>query len=280
MAVAESLKSLVDRMPDADNRGMYTTGVDKDKIEKAVAEIYAGGSQSMQGLIEMLGEPGSEENVKPHYALHCLVNHALILKDEQGRKQLCDVMAAQLGTDRPKHIQAYLCQELQWAGRKESVAALGKLLTDDQLSAPAAMALTAIQDGAAEQLRAAEPKARGLSRLNIIDALAALEDPSSAGIFKRALTDSDREIRLAAGSGLARVADPTAIDALLRAADVEPGWERVQATKHCLLLAENLLAAGKESDAKRVYRHLVDTRKDPSETYIRLAAAKALAAAT
>lgn len=280
MAVSEALKSLVDQMPDADNRGMYTTDIDKDKIERAVAEIYSGGGRSMRGLIEMLGQPGSQENVKPHYALHCVLNHALIIQDEQGRKELCDVLAAQLGGDRPKHVQAYLCQELQWAGRKESLAALGKLLTDEELSAPAAMALTAIQDGAAEQLRAAAAKARGPSRLNILDALAALADGSSAGIFKDALNDSQREIRLAAGAGLARIADPTAVDLLLKAAEVEPGWERVQATKHCLVLAEKLLAAGKSSDAKRIYKSLCDTRKDSSEAYLRLAAAKALAAAS
>ncbi len=279
MAVSEKLKSLVDQMPNPDGRGMLTTDVDKDKIEKAVAAIYAGGRESMQGLIEMLGEPGSEENVKPYYALHCVVNHALIVKDERGRKELSLAMAAELGGGRPKHIQAYLCQELQWAGRKEATAALGKLLTDDDLSARAAMALTAIGDGAAEQLRGALPKAKGLSRLNVIDALAALADASSAGTFKDALGDSDREVRLAAGSGLARIGDAGAVALLLKAADVDPGWERIQAAKHCLVLAENLLAAGKKDDARKVYTHLRDTRKDPSEKYLRDAAEKALAAA-
>ena len=52
-------------------------------IEAAVAAIFAGGRDNVQGLIEMLGEPGSEENVKPHYALHCVVNHSLIVDDEK-----------------------------------------------------------------------------------------------------------------------------------------------------------------------------------------------------
>ena len=65
MAISEELRALVDQMPDADDRDMYNTDVDKEKIERAVAEIAAGGREQVVGLIEMLGEPGSEENVKP-----------------------------------------------------------------------------------------------------------------------------------------------------------------------------------------------------------------------
>ena len=137
MAVPETLKTLVDQMPDPDGRGMFTENIDKEKIEKAVAEIHKGGRQFVQRLIDMLGEPGSEENVKPHYALHCLANHVLVVKDEKARKELSETMAAQLGGDRPKHIQAFLCQELQWAGRKEATGALGKLLLDEELVEPA-----------------------------------------------------------------------------------------------------------------------------------------------
>ncbi|MDH3719626.1 MAG: hypothetical protein OES79_16010, partial [Planctomycetota bacterium] len=72
MAVTEQLKKLVDQMPDPDGRGMYTSDIDKEKIEQAVAQIAKGGKGNVLGLIEMLGEPGSEENAKPHYALHCV----------------------------------------------------------------------------------------------------------------------------------------------------------------------------------------------------------------
>jgi len=279
MAVSEKLKSLVDQMPSADSRGMYTTDIDKEKIEKTVAELHKGGRDNVLGIIEMLGTPGSEENVKPHYALHCLANHVLVIGDENARRQLCETLAAQLGGELSTYNKAYLCQELQWAGHKEVTPALGKLLLDEELVEPASMALVAIKEGAAEQFRAALPKANGKCRLNVVDALAALADAGSADALKEALTDSDREVRLAAGSGLAKIGDAGAVDALIKAADVKPGWERIQATKHCLVLAENLLAAGKKSDAVKIYTHLRDTRKDASEKYIRDAAEKALSAA-
>ena len=78
---------------------------------------------------------------------------------------------------------------------------------------------------------------------------------------------------------MAALGDSGAVDVLIKAADVPPGWERIQATKHCLVLAEKLAAAGKKAEARRIYQHLRETRKDASEAYIREQADKALAAA-
>jgi hypothetical protein len=276
MAVSEELKTLVDAMPDPDDRDMYNGEVDKEKIERAVAAICQGGRRNVLGLIDMLGEPGSEENVKPHYALHCLANHVLVTKDDEARKTVCEAMAAELAADRPGHVKAFLCQELQWAGRKEAVAALGQLLLDDELVEPAAMALVAIRDGAAEQFRAALEKAKGKCRLNVVQCLGALEDAESIPALRPALDDPDAEVRLAAGWALARLGDEGSVDVLLEAAECDPGWNRNQATKHCFVLAEKLKTAGKKDAARKIYKHLRDTRSDPAETYIRLAAAKAL----
>jgi HEAT repeat protein len=278
MAVSEQLKTLVEQMPDPDGRGMYTENIDKEKIEKAVEAIYKGGRANMQGLVEMLGEPGTAEDVKPHYALHCVLNHTLIVKDEKAQKEFCDVLAAELSGNHSNYIKSYLCQELQWAGDKSAAPALGKLLTNEELCDPAAMALVAIKGGAAEELRKAAPQAEGRCRLAVVDALAALGDSGAASIFKEALKDADREVRIAAGAGLAKLGDAGSADLLTKAADVAPGWERIQATKNCMVLAENLAASGKKSDAQKIYKHLSDTRKDPTEKYIRDAAQKAMGA--
>ena len=232
----------------------------------------------MVGLVNMLGVPGSAADAKPHYALHCLANYVLIIKDEKARKELSQILARALEGDRPKHVKAYLCQELRWVGHGEAAPALGKLLLDEDLVEPAAMALVAIREGAAEQLRAALPQAKGKCRLNIIQSLGAVEDTGWVEEARQALRDSDREVRLAAGWGLARIGDAGSVDLLLKAADVEPGWERIQATKHCLMLAEKLAAAGKKESAAKIYIHLRDTRNDPSERYIRETAEKALRA--
>jgi len=269
MAVSEKLKTLVGQLPEPDDKGMLTVDIDEEKIERAVAEIAAGGQEQFVGLVEMLGEPGSTDNVKPHYALHCLANHVLTTGDEKARKELCQTMAAQLDGGLSSYNKAFLCQELQWAGGAEAAAALGKLLLDEELVEPATMALSAIGDGAAEQFRAALPQARGKCRLNVIQGLGAVGDARSVDALRQALGDSDREVRLAAGWGLARMGDAGSVDALLKASDREPGWERIQATKHCLVLAEKLDAAGKKDLAQKIRRHLRHARgQAPSGTIL------------
>ena len=280
MAVSEKLKDLVAQMPDPDGRGMYTESIDTEKIERAVAEIHQGGPEFVAGLVDMLADPGSAENVKPHYALHCLANHVLVVKDDSGRRQLVEVLCQKLRSDDvAAHNKRYLCELLQWSGRAEADAALGKVLGDEDLVEPAAMALVAIRDGAAEQFRAALPKVEGICRLNCVHGLAALADPRSAAHLREALGDSDRDVRLAAGHGLALIADARDADPLLRAADDAEGWERIQQTQNCLILAERLTAVGKKAEAATIYTRLRDSRNDPSEKHIREAAEKGLAAA-
>lgn len=280
MAVTKQLKNLVDQMPDPDGRGMYTENIDKEKIEKAVGAIAEGGKENLLGLIEMLGEPGGEENAKPHFALHCVVNHALIRGDQARRKAVCEALASQLeNKNLHPYNRAYLCQELQWAGREEACEALGRVLLDEVVTDAAATALAAMGgERAASQLRAAAAKAKGKARLNLIDALAALADPKSAAAFQEALQDEDREVRIAAAIGLANCGQPDAADLLLQAADSAKGWQRTQVTKACLVLAEKLAASGKKADAKRIYERLQKSRTGDSEQHIRHAAKLGLAA--
>ena len=282
MAASEQLDVLVKQLPAADVGRTYCTNIDKDKIETTIAAIHRGGTASVLGLIDMLAEPklGQEVmDVKPHYALHCLANYVLQRKDEKGRREFCETLAAQIGGERPKGVQAYLCQELQWAGRSEAVPALGKVLNDNELSAPAAMALVAIGDGASQQFRAALPSAAGRCKLNVVQGLGAMGDKESIPALQALLADEDREIRLAAGWGLARMGDAGSVAVLTKAAGVPDGWERIQAAKHCLVLAEKLLAAGQKSAAVTLGQYLRDSRSSAHEKYVRDAAEKVLAAA-
>ena len=285
MAPSAKLKALVDRMPDHDGAGRLTN-IDKDKVETAVAEIHKGGRHSLVGLIDLLVEPGKGNDIKPHYALHVLAVHVCKLAspgaepaDDKPRAAFARTVAAQMAA-KPKGVQRYLIRQLQVAGGKEVVPALGKALLDPDLCEPAAQALLAIRDGAAEALRAALPTVKAKSRRTILQGLAVLGDRKTVGAFRKALGDPDRDVRIAAALGLANAADAASADALLKAADGQQGWERIQHTKACLVLADNLLAAGDNAAAGRIYAHLRDTRAKPSEAYIRQAAERALAKPT
>ncbi|KPJ76779.1 MAG: hypothetical protein AMS14_01670 [Planctomycetes bacterium DG_20] len=278
MAASEKLQSLVDQMPEPDNRGTYGN-MDKERIQKAVAEIHRGGRDAVVGLIEMLVEPGAGNDIKPRYALHVLAVHVCQLGDDKARAQFARTVASQLA-GRPKGVQRYLIRQLQVAGAAEVVETLGQALLDPGLCEPAARALVSIGHGAADQLRGALPKVTGKCRLAVILGLAALADRNAAGAFKEALDDNDADIRIAGAWGLACLADAGSAGTLLKAADGRTGWERIQQTNACLVLAEKLLAAGNKAAATGIYTRLRDARTKPSEGYVRQAAERGLAAAT
>jgi hypothetical protein len=274
------LARLVDQLPGPDSRSMLTTNIDKDKMEKTAAEIAGGGKPYVLGLVEMLGEPGTVENAKPRLALHLVMNHPLVTKNEKQRKEFCEAIASQVSNDKlSNYNRTYLCQELQWAGRDEACPALGAALMNEDLTDAAATALAAIGgERAASQLRNAAAKAQGKCRANIMDALATLDDPKSMDTLKQGLKDKDREVRIAAATGLANVGAADAADTLLATAGAATGWERTQLTKSCLVLAERLAAAGKKQEARRIYESLKKSRSDKSEAHIKHAAELGLAA--
>ncbi len=278
MAPSAELKQLVGQLPDPDKRGLLCNVAD-GQVEGIIAEIHKGGRDSVLGLIDMLTPPEDPSDHKAHYALHALALHVLGLDDDAPRQALAQALASRLGDDTAVGGRKYLCQELQTAGGPEAVAALGKLLTHPELCEPAARALVSIGQGAGEQLLAALPKVKGKCRLTLVQSLGVAQCEEAVPALTRALGDGDEAVRIAAAWSLANIGQPDSVAPVFKAADVEPGWERIQTTKACLVLAEKLLAAGRKEEAKAMYTLLHNSRRDPAEKYIRDASEKGLAAA-
>jgi HEAT repeat protein len=104
-----------------------------------------------------------------------------------------------------------------------------------------------------------------------------LRNDASAGALRGAVGDADRDTRLAAVWALANIGDADSVGPLLKLAEGSEGYERIKATRACLLLAEGLARAGRRADAAKVYSRLRDTRTDPSEQYVKEAAERGLA---
>ncbi|MBM4031856.1 MAG: hypothetical protein FJ291_08740 [Planctomycetes bacterium] len=284
MPASEQLKALVEQIPDHDKGGSYVNLTPElgEAMRKLAAEILKGGRDNVLGLIDMLAEPKVGEpikDIKPHYALHMLAVQVTDGSDDKARAEVALALASQLGGDRPKAIQKYLIQEIQVCGGKEVVESLGKMLLDPELCDDAARALAAIKDGAPEVLLAALPKVQGSGRLSVVKKLAVLKCGKAADAFKQALADADPDLRIAGGWALARIADASAADALLKAADAAKDWLRINLTDAAMSLAEALVAAGKKPEAAAIYAHIAKTRTDPAEKHLKEAAERGLAAA-
>ncbi len=274
--MTQDLAALVGQMPELDKHGKLT-GPDWPSAIKVYDAVLEGGRESVAKLVGMLKEVDDGEDYKARYVVHGLALYVCRPEKKKQREMFTAALLSQLGGDRPKSVQGFVVRELQVAGGKESAGPLGKLLADGDLFEDAAMALLAIRDGAVEQFRKALPAAKGKQRLTVVQALGVLRDAESVEALKKAAGDEDRDARQAALWALARVGDAGSADLLAKAADAAAGWERIGATSACLLLAENLMAAGKKADAAKICRHLQKTRTDPGEAYVREAAEKLLA---
>ena len=258
--------------PDPNRAGTFT-GPEPAVSEKIFREIFSGGRDALAELIGMVRAPSDPgfQNYKAGYLLHGLAIYAGEGSRKQERRTLANAMVAALKSNtHSKAAKAFFIQELQLVAGGEHAATLGELLLDEELNEPATRALLAIRDGAPRQFRSALSKVTGRNRLNIVQALGVLGDGSAVAALQRAVGDEDREVRLAAAWSLANMGEASAADALLAASDKAEGWERIQLTKSCLVLAEKLRTRGRSQPAAtRIYAHLRDTRKDDRERYVR-----------
>jgi HEAT repeat protein len=268
------ISALIDQMPPLGGDGKLV-GPARPEAEKVYDQVLAAGRDGLLAVIGLLKGTDDGSDYRARYVLEGLAAYVCRADRKDQRAVFVQTLASQLSGDRPKAVVQFLIRRLQTAGDKSAVESLAKLLSDDALANEAVAALTAIGQGAAEPLRAALPTAKGVCRLAIIQALGVLKDGDSLAAFKQAAGDADREIRLAAVWALANIGDAGSVGALIKASSAE-GWERIQATKACLVLAENLLAAGKKDEAARLCKHLCDSRTDKAEEYVKQAASRLL----
>lgn len=265
--------------PPKPGTGSKFTAPDPDVVARICDEIIAGGPASFRELIGLIRDPAGDDfkNYKAEYLCHCLTIH-LGRQDKQAqRRAFIDTLAAETGNEKlSAHTRGFLVRELQLIGDRAAVSALGKLLPDERFCDDASRALLSIKDGVVGEFRSALSKVQGRSRLTVLQALGVLRDTDSIATFRNAIRAADTDTRLLGGWGLAQVGDAGSIGLVLNAAETQEPWERIKATQACLLLAENLAAAGKRAEAANIYKHLRDTRTDPKEKYIRDAASKAL----
>ncbi|MDP6544818.1 MAG: HEAT repeat domain-containing protein [Phycisphaerae bacterium] len=277
MAASDNLKKLVEKMPEKDARGGKLTGPSWSDAAPVFDEVLKGGSKNIVGLISMLSTTDDGKDIKPRYMLHAVTTYACTPGKDKDRACVAGAITSQLA-GQSKDNQGFLMRQLQLCADAKAAPELGKYLCTKDLSAPAAYALTAIGKDALPQFRAALPKAKGSCLLDVVQALCVLADVKSVDGLKKAASNSDREIRITALQGLARIGDAGSVDLLIKASDAKDAWERVQTARACLELAEKLIAAGKIPQAKKIYTHLQKTRKDAGERYVGDIAAKALTA--
>jgi HEAT repeat protein len=257
------------------------TGPDPAVAAEIFSAILAGGQDALVELLGLVRDPADPDytSYKAGYVLHGLVLSVGRTGQEAPRRLLLDALIAALGRPQySKPVQGFFIRELRILGDATAVDALGAHLLDEQLGGDAAQALLTIREGSTPQFRRALGQAKGNVRVTLIQALGVLRDAESVEALRKFLPDPDGTVARRAAWALANIGDAGSAESLLQVADQAAGWERTEATGHCLLLAERLAETGKKAPARRIYEHLRDTRTGDAERHIRATATAALSA--
>jgi len=244
----------------------------------AYAELVKLGPQGIKDLAALIVEPGAVDDSKARTALHGLAMYVSRPGADAERKMFSETVAGLLGGKAPNSVKSFFLAQLRLAGLPDAAPVIGGLLASDELCDYAAQTLVSIgPDAAAPVLRQALSKATGKCRLTIIQNLGVVRDAQAGPELMKIVGDADREVRLAALWALANIGDPMAVDAILKAVNVESVYERAKAADAALLMAQRLADGKLAKQAEQIYRTLWKTRTGEKDRHIRCAAIRGLA---
>jgi HEAT repeat protein len=172
----------------------------------------------------------------------------------------------------------FICKQIYRIGTKEAVPAVARLLNNDETADMARYALERMPcPEAGDALRAAMEKAKGTTKVGIINSLGARRDAAVVAVLGKLAGDDNRAVAEAALSALGKIGGAQAASLLAEAkrAAGANSPELVPAADEALLACAADLAARKDRKAEAIYKSLYDL-KESSAT--RAAALKALCA--
>jgi len=161
---------------------------------------------------------------------------------------------AVLKADAPAPDKAIACKQLAIYGTKDAVPEIAPLLTDQNLSSWARIALEAIPGPEADEaLRGALTKVRGRLLIGVINSIGYRRDAKAVKPLVEKLQDADTEVASAAAVALGHVGGSSAAQALKKELSSAPTGVKSAVGQGCVLCAEGFMAAGKPSDAVSLY---------------------------
>ena len=180
-----------------------------------------------------------------------------------------------LNSEQPILEKCRACDRLKGVGSVKAVAALGALLSDEELSHAARFALEAMPyPEAGATLRDALGETTGQTQVGIINSLGQRREPESVPALKALASDADSEVASAAISALGRIGTKQATAALRKLKSTAPPAQQLAVSDALLECADRWLMDGSRRRARALYKKL---RNADEPTHIRVAAFRGLA---
>jgi len=182
------------------------------------------------------------------------------LDDKAAQKELEQRLVATLKNGRSAVANEFTCSKLTLIGSEASVPALAPLLSAPEFATAARNALEAIRGRqATKALRNSLSKVEGLQKVGVINSLGARRDADSVRALTALLKHEDAGVAGAAAAALGDIATTNAAKALREFQPKAPEALRQKVVDAILTCAERLSAAGKHSDAQKLFQLLATT---------------------
>lgn len=163
-------------------------------------------------------------------------------------------LIAVLRSDAPKSEKAITCKKLAVYGSSESVPELAKLLSDEELSSWARIALEAIPGSASDEaLRKSLDSLQGKLLVGTINTIGVRRDSYAVDALAARLKDADPEVASAAAVALGHIGGASALNVLRPALAGASGKVRSAVAEGLVLCAERSLAEGRDAEAVEIF---------------------------
>jgi hypothetical protein len=242
--------------PGAPSKGKLT-GPKWEDAAKLYDELLAHGEEGIWMLVDQIPDNHVGPAYKAGYFLHGLATYVCRPEKAKQRSLVESALGNRLLRNGSTRQLLAVMQALQVCGSPKIVPWLTQGLTADDAADAVARTMIAIDPAsAAEQFLKAYATAVPQARLAILQGIGQSKDPAATPLLLQAASDDNQDVRLTALWSLAGVGAVEGIDPILKATAAAESWPRRQAVRAALLLADNLTAAGKSHDAKRILSHL------------------------
>ena len=238
----------------------------------------------MRPIADIVRLMGSKDQGVAFYAYHELLGAVTggQVAEESERAALATDLAKELNAMVPggfddrgnplppkmKHSAAVrnkIARLLSYIGSEVEVPALSKAMEDLEVREMARFALDGNAcESATQALIAALEEVGPIFRVGVVNSLAARNGPDALAALKKAASDSDREVRIAAVEALSSFADPSCDPIIAQAASSGSPHDRNRAIVARLRLADRLRASGQTEAASRIYREIQASSTEPA----------------
>jgi HEAT repeat protein len=196
-------------------------------------------------------------------------------QNQPEQRKYIELRLAELLADATLESKSFICRQLWFIGTADSVAAIAKLLMDEETADIACYAIGQNPSGeAGKALREALNKVSPTVQIRIINLLGDRGDNQSVEAIGKLISGTQRQVSEAAVAALGKIGGARAIELLVETRAKGDSELRFAATDAYLRCAEELMFEGEKEKAIVIYKELAGKNETP---IIRSAAIKGLA---